>query len=118
MSHLFLLLAQSAESAPFLAPESSGIDFTWLFVKVILAMLLVCGAAFAVIKYVLPRAHFVKRQTDSEIEILERFTLEPRKNLYILKIADKKVVLGSTENALSTLLELEYKEPPHASQEK
>ncbi|MFO1518561.1 MAG: hypothetical protein U1F57_02680 [bacterium] len=35
-----------------------------------------------------------------------------------LKIANKKVVLGSTETFLSTLLELEYKEPPHASQEK
>jgi len=74
-------------------------------------MILVCGAAFAVIKYLLPRAHYSKRAQDSKIEIIERLTLEPKKNLYILKIDRKSVLVGSTETSIQPLLEWEEREP-------
>jgi flagellar biogenesis protein FliO len=96
----------SAMTNPFTTSEGSAVDFSWLFIKVVLAMVVVCLAAFAVIKYLLPRASFVKRARESKIEIIERFGLEPKKNLYILKVATKVILVGTTETSMSRLLEL------------
>jgi flagellar biogenesis protein FliO len=107
---LFLLTETFPETSPITTPftisEGSTVDFYWLFLKVILAMTVVCLAAFAVIKYLLPRASFVRRAGESKIEIIERFGLEPKKNLYILKVATKVILVGTTESSISPLLEL------------
>lgn len=86
------------------------VDFTWMFIKVIIVLAFVCVIAFAVIKYVLPRASFVKRGQDSQIELIERFALEPRKSLYILKVGSRFLLLGTSENTLSPLMELNRKD--------
>jgi flagellar biogenesis protein FliO len=113
----FLLLLESQPTPNFLVSDSSTLDYSWLFIKVMAAMVLVCVGAVLVIKYVLPRSHFVRRAQDSQIEIVERFTLEPKKNLYILKVAEKLVLIGSTETSLSSLLELGETEPKHDASE-
>ena len=112
MLFLLLLTETFPETSPAVPsfPEGSGIDFTWMFLKVLLAMILVCGAAFAVIKYLLPRTHYARRAKDSQIEIVERLTLEPKKNLYILKIARKSVLVGTSETSIQPLLEWEERE--------
>ena len=46
------------------------------------AMVLVCIAAVLVIKYLLPRSRFVRRSQGSQIEIVERFTLNRKKFIY------------------------------------
>jgi flagellar biogenesis protein FliO len=112
---LFLLTETFPETlgagpSPFLTPEGSPVDFTWLFLKVVLAMVLVCGAAFAVIKYLLPRAHYIRSAKGSNIEILERMALEPKKNLYILRVAKKMVLIGTTETSLNRIVEWDEKE--------
>ena len=113
---LLFLLAETfpetlgAGSPPLPIPEGSTLDFTWLFFKVVLAMVLVCGAAFAVIKYLLPRAHYIRNAKDSNIEILERMALEPKKHLYLLKVAKKTILIGTTETSLNRLVEWDEKE--------
>ena len=112
----FLLLAETQPTPNFLASDGS-LDYSWLFMKVMAAMVLVCIAAVLVIKYALPRSRFIRRSQDSQIEVLERFTLEPKKNLYILKVADKQVLIGTTDTSLSPLLELGESEPKHDAPE-
>ncbi len=109
MLSFFLLAESTIASTATNLPEPS-IDFSWLFIKVILAMILVCVTAYFGIKYLLPKASFIKKSSRSEIEILERFPLEPRKNLYILKVDNRRVLIGTTENSVNSLLELEEKE--------
>lgn len=103
---LFLLLLVETQPDVISSPALPPVDFSWLFLKVIGAMIIVCAGAFFVIKYLLPRGHFVRRAQSSEIEVLERFPLEPKKNLYILKVAKKRILLGTTESSLSSLMEL------------
>lgn len=109
---LTLLLTETMpESLPeSLAAFEGPIDFTWMFIKVIIVLAFVCLIAFAVIKYVLPRASFVKRGQGSEIELVERFALEPRKSLYILKVGSRFLLLGTSENTISPLMELDRKD--------
>lgn len=108
-----------AESLPQTIPAlESSVDFTWMFIKVILILAFVCVIAFAVIKYVIPKASYLKRGEDSQIELIERFALEPRKSLYILKIGSRFLLLGSSENSLSPLLELSKKDLASEESEK
>ncbi|MBL7685696.1 MAG: FliO/MopB family protein [Deltaproteobacteria bacterium] len=102
-----LLVAESLPVDPLLTAENTTVDFTWLFIKMILAMAIVCLAAFGVIKYLLPKARFVRNAKDSDIEILERYPLEPRKNLYLIKVKNKYSLIGSSESGLNALLQLE-----------
>ena len=113
----FLLLVETQPTPNFLSADTSSLDYSWMFMKVMAAMVLVCVGALLVIKYLLPRTHFVRRAQDSRIEIVERFTLEPKKNLYILKVAKKLILLGTTENSLSSLLELDEPELKHDASE-
>ena len=103
-----LLLLSLAETMP--TPPEPSFDFSWLFIKVILAMIVVCAGAYFGIKYLLPRASFIKRSQNSRIEILERFSLEPKKNLYLLKVSTKVILIGTTETTISSLLEWGAKE--------
>jgi len=109
---LNLLLAENlAETLPQnLSGLEGSVDFTWMFVKVIIVLAFVCVVAFAVIKYVIPKASFVKRGQDSQIELVERFALEPRKSLYILKVGTRFLLVGTSENSLSPLMELGRKD--------
>lgn len=109
--NLLLLAENVAESLPQnLGGLESSVDFTWMFVKVILVLAFVCLIAFAVIKYILPKASFIKQGHDSQIELVERFALEPRKSLYILKVGSRFLLLGTSENTLSPLMELSRKD--------
>lgn len=108
---LLLLTENIAESLPQnLAGLESSVDFTWMFVKVILVLAFVCLIAFAVIKYVLPKASFVRQGKGSQVELIERFALEPRKSLYIVKVGSRFLLLGSSENSLNPLMELSEKD--------
>ena len=108
MLSFFLLAESTIASTATNLPEPS-IDFSWLFIKVVLAMIVVCVTAYFGIKYLLPKASFIKKSHQSEIEILERFPLEPRKNLYLLKVDNRRVLIGTTENSINSLLELKEK---------
>ncbi len=111
---MFLILAQLAESQSAISQDLSGLgsgyNFTYLFVKVVIAMIVVCLGAIAAIKYLFPRVHFIKKQQDSRIEILERFTLEPKKNLYLIQVGTKTALIGVTENSMQPLVEIDTKE--------
>ncbi len=106
-----LLIENIPETLPQnLTALEGSVDFTWMFIKVIIVLAFVCVIAFAVIKYVLPRASFIKQGKNSQIELVERFALEPRKSLYILRVGSRFLLLGSSENSLNSLMELSRKD--------
>ena len=88
----------------------TGISFGWLFVKTIIAMVIVIGLAFVVLRYVLPRFQGAHRFSNSRIKILERFGLEPRKGLYIVKVGGKTALIGTSDHAVNKLMDLEEKD--------
>ncbi len=109
---MLLLLSEIAQdpAVSSLAADATSVSFTWLFVKVVLAMVIVCFAAVGILKYLVPKTNFSKNAQGSQIEILERFALEPKKNLYILKIANQKIAVGTTENSIHPLLQIHNEE--------
>lgn len=83
-------------------------DFAWLFLKTVAGLILVLGLAIVLIRYVLPRVPFGRfgRRRAGWARVVDRFVLEPRKNLYLVKVAERYFLLGSGENSLSLLSEL------------
>lgn len=84
-----------------------GLSFGWLFVKTIIAMVVVILLALWGIRHWMPRLHGLRPRPDSVIHILERFGLEPRKALYIIKVGKKQMLLGVSENQISKLADLD-----------
>lgn len=83
-------------------------DFTWLFLKTLLVLILVLGLAVVFIRYVLPRVSFgrTRRGTEGAILILDRIPLDQRKHLSVVKIVGRYFVLGVSDHAVNLVTEL------------
>lgn len=92
---------------PGLGPDS--VDFTWLFLKTLLAMAVVLALAIIILRFVLPRLslHRTKRMgRGSEIQVLERYPLDAKKVLYVIEVEGKRLLLGSGEQTVNLISEL------------
>lgn len=103
-----------AMASPFPTPDSltefgsSSVDFTWLFVKMVFAMLFVIALAIVVIRYLIPKLAMVRsRGTRCDFKILDRIPLDSRKALYVIQIEGRRLLIGASENHVGLLTELE-----------
>jgi flagellar biosynthetic protein FliO len=99
------ILAAEIELAP--ATPVSAIDFTWLFVKMLLFLGVICIAALIILKFLVPRMGFMKRLTrDGFAKVIARQVIEPRKHLYLVKIGEKYLVIGTADHGINLITEL------------
>ncbi|HSA58511.1 MAG TPA: flagellar biosynthetic protein FliO [bacterium] len=81
-------------------------DFTWLFVKMVIGLVLVLGLALFLFRFVLPRTKFGRRGGASWASIEDAVRLDPHKSLYLVKILERYFVLGASEHSLQLITEL------------
>lgn len=87
--------------------ESTAIDFTWLFVKMIIALVAVCLFAVLVLRYLVPKIGLFKRYSANRyVEIIARQPLDHRKNLYIIKVGQKYALVGASDQSVNMIMEL------------
>ena len=81
------------------ATHSNAVDFTFLFIKMIAALVVAVVAAILVLKYAVPRLSFTKKLSeDQRIKILSRISLGPKQHLYLV---GKKVYIAGRNGARS-----------------
>ena len=88
-----------------------SVDFTWLFLKTILAMVVVIALAVIVLRYVLPRLSMgrtIKGETD--IHVSERFPLDSKKMLYVVNVEGKRLLIAASEQYVGLITELDREE--------
>ncbi|MDO8518719.1 MAG: flagellar biosynthetic protein FliO [Deltaproteobacteria bacterium] len=85
----------------------TGISFGWLLVKTIGAMAFILGLAYVVIRYLFPLFRFGGQARGSHIQIIDRAGLEPRRSLFIVRIGKKTALLGTSEQGIAKLMDLE-----------
>jgi flagellar biogenesis protein FliO len=86
----------------------SPIDFTWLFLKTIFAMIVVIALAIVVLRYIIPRIGLHrKRGVTTDIHIVDRVPLEAKKMLYIIEVEGRRLLIGSSEHQMNLIAELE-----------
>ena len=105
---MFVLLAQVDTVSP---TGDAAIDFTWLFIKMLLVLGIVSVGAVLVLKYAVPRIGAMKRfQQGKCFSVLARYTLEPGKSLYLVNVGKRYLVLGAADHGISLLGEVTEEE--------
>lgn len=85
----------------------SAVDFTWLFIRMLIVLGIVTVAAILILKYAVPRIGIIKRfQRGRHFEVLGRHVLEPGKSLYLVKTGTRYLVIGAAESGISLITEL------------
>jgi flagellar biosynthetic protein FliO len=84
----------------------------WIFVKMLLSLAAVLALMFGLMyvlkRYVMPGAQAPGQRM--EIEVLGRKAIHPKKSVVVLKVADRVVVVGVSEQGMQTLTEFAAEE--------
>ena len=105
---MLALLAQ-IETVP--ATGETAVDFTWLFVKMLLVLGIVTVGAVLILKYAVPHIGVMKRfQQGRYFTVLGRYLLEPRKSLYLVNIGKRYLVIGVADHGISLVTEISEEE--------
>ena len=88
---------------------SDTVSFGAMFVKTLVALVAIIGLTFFVIKFLLPKITQIRRKNGSAIQVLDFQPLEQRKSIYLIRIEDKKIAVGVSEQSVTKLCEWEYK---------
>lgn len=84
----------------------------WLFVKMLLSLGAVLALMFGIM-YLLKRYAMPGNQAPGQqiaIDVLGRKALQPKKSVVVLKVADRIVVVGVSEQGMQTLTEFSAEE--------
>jgi flagellar protein FliO/FliZ len=93
-----------------------GLSFFWMLLQTIFALALVCGLAYLIFRIILPRLT-VNFGTNNMVRIVDRVGLEARKNLYVIEVAGKWMLVASSENGVQFIAELNAEEARAAEEE-
>lgn len=85
-------------------------DFTWLFLKMLVGLVIVLGLAVFLIRYLLPKTRLGRRKGNQWMVLVDRLSIEPRKGVYLVKILERYFVLGITEQSVNLITELSKSE--------
>jgi flagellar biosynthetic protein FliO len=75
----------------------------WDYLKILLALGVLVAGAWAFLRYVAPRLPTLGGGSTDVIRVLARYPLEPRKTLYIVRVGEEILLLGSSENSVTML---------------
>jgi flagellar protein FliO/FliZ len=114
-----LLLVLLQESTPFVTGGDSGASFFLMLVETLLALGLVCGLAYALFRWVLPRlqmAGIMRANDSSMVRIVDRVGLDARKNLYVIEVAGRWLLIAASEAGVQLVSELDAANAEEAAQ--
>lgn len=116
---VLLFLWQQETATPFAAAPYEGggsASFFLMLLQTLLALGLVCGLAYALFRWVLPRLNTV-RMGQSMVRIVDRVPLEARRSLYVIEVAGRWLLISSSESGVQLLSELEAQSAEEAEKE-
>lgn len=113
MAWPFRLLAATPSPTPLALGDpiaefgSSSVDFTWLFLKMVFAMIFVIALAIVVIRFIIPKLTFNRgAAARSDLRIVDRVPLDGRKSLYVLQVEGRRLLVGASEHHVGFIAEL------------
>jgi flagellar biogenesis protein FliO len=104
----FMLALQ--EPSPFGVPSAgeSNASFVLMLFQTLLALAFVCGLAYALFRWVLPRLQGVTGAgAGSMVRIVDRVGLDTRKSLYVIEVAGRWLLVASSESGVQLISELD-----------
>lgn len=94
----------------------SSLSFLWMLVQTIFALLLVCGLAYLIFRVLLPRLTG-NISTNNMVRVVDRVGLEARKNLYVIEVTGRWLLISVSESGAQLISELDSIAAARAEQE-
>jgi flagellar biosynthetic protein FliO len=107
MEPMLLPLAMLGQIPTVPATPGTAMDFTWLFLKMLLILAIVCIIAVLILKYAVPHVGLMSRlRRGGFVTIHGRHHLDPRASLCLVEIGKRYLVLGVTDHGINPIVEL------------
>lgn len=87
-----------------------------MLLQTVFALALVCGLAYLIFRIILPRLA-VNFGSNNMVRIVDRIGLDARKNLFVIEVAGKWMLVASSESGVQLISELNPDEARLAEQE-
>lgn len=87
-----------------------------MLLQTLLALIAVCGLAYVIFRVILPRLQLVQN-SGGIIRVVERVGLDAKRSLYVVEVAGKWMLVGSSENGVNLVSELDQIEAENAEAE-
>jgi len=81
-------------------------DFAGLFLKTMALLAIIVVLGFLLVRYVGHGGRGRGKSGNKDFEMLSWMRIEPKKNLYLVRIGKRKFALGSAEHNLNLIAEL------------
>ena len=95
---------------------AGGASFFMMFVQTMLALGFVCGLAYVIFRWLLPRLQ-VGRSAGRMVRVVDRASLDVRRSLYVVEVAGRWLLVASSEAGLQLLSELDAATAAEAEEE-
>lgn len=116
-----LLALASLQEPPAFDParySDGGTSFFWLFVQTLLALGLVCGLAYVLFRFVMPRLQQATGGASrSMVRIVDRTGIEARKSLLVIEVAGRWLLIATSEAGVQLISELDAATAQEAARE-
>ncbi|HEX8368790.1 MAG TPA: flagellar biosynthetic protein FliO [Pyrinomonadaceae bacterium] len=92
------------------------LSFLWMLVQTVMALAFVCGLAYLIFRVIMPRlsAGF---SSNNMVRVIDRIGLEARKNLYVIEVAGRWLLIAASESGVQLIAELDAEAAAEAERE-
>lgn len=87
-----------------------------MLLQTLLALAAVCGLAWVIFRVILPRLQ-VGNSAGNMIRVVERVGLDAKRSLFVIEVAGKYLLVGSSENGVQLVSELDNQEAVQAEKQ-
>jgi flagellar protein FliO/FliZ len=94
----------------------SSTNFLWVLLQTIMALTFVCGLAYVIFRVILPRLS-VGFSSNNMVRVIDRIGLEARKNLYVIEVAGRWLLIAVSESGVQLIAELDAEAAAEAERE-
>ncbi len=89
-----------------------------MLVQTFLALAFVCGLAYLIFRVILPRVSGVGAfSSNNMVRVIDRIGLEARKNLYVVEVAGRFLLIAASESGVQLIAELDAEAAAEAERE-
>lgn len=96
--------------------QAGGVEFFFMLLQTMLTLALVCGLAYIIFRWVLPRLN-IARTSNSMVRVVDRVGLDARKSLYVIEVAGRWLLIASSEAGVQVISELDARSAEEAEQQ-
>jgi flagellar biogenesis protein FliO len=108
-SHALLFFQEDAQPV-------GHVDFAWMILQTLIALGFVCGLAYVIFRWLLPRLYSVG-PGGGMVRVVERTGLDARKSLYVVEVAGRWLLIASSEAGVQLVSELDAEKAAEAARE-